>query len=146
MTRAQVTSEIGGQARGMPGPYRVVLVEDPAIAAVLKRLFEMLGQQVATADTGRGGIELVMETQPDVVFARIELPDMDGFQFAREVRSGCAKRPVLVAHTGYNKSEIAKKAKEAGFDLYVMKPMTLEQLRSVFSFVAGESGCEQILL
>ena len=82
MTRANATSEIGGGMWAMPGQYRVVLVEDPAIARVLKRLLEMLGQQVETAETGRVGIELVMETQPDVVFARIELPDMDGFQFA----------------------------------------------------------------
>ena len=53
---------------------------------------------------------------------------------------------MLIAHTGYLKSEIAEDAKEAGFDLYVMKPMVLEHLRGVFSFVAGESDCEQILL
>lgn len=146
MTRAQGTSENGGGMRAMPGPYRVVIVDGPQIASTLRRLLEMLGQQVETANTGRDGIELVIETQPDVVFAQIDLPDMNGFQFAREVRSGCAKRPVLVAHTGYNKSEVAKEAKEAGFDLYMQKPMPIEDLRGVFSFVAGESGSEQILL
>ena len=48
MTRAHATSEIGGGTRAMPGPYRVVIVEGPEIASVLRRLLERLGQQVDT--------------------------------------------------------------------------------------------------
>ena len=92
------TSENGGGTRAIPGPYRVVIVDGPEIASVLRRLLEMLGQQVETANTGQGGIELVMETQPDVVFARIKLPDMDGFEFAGDSQRVCEEAG---AHRAY---------------------------------------------
>jgi CheY-like chemotaxis protein len=147
MTLAQATSQsAGGATRAMAGPYRVVIIEEVAVARALGRLLEMLGQQVETANDGRSGIELVRATRPDVVFTRIVLPDMDGFQVARAIRSGGGKRPVLVAHTGYGRSEVAKEAKEAGFDLLVTKPVSIEQLRGALSFVAGETDCGGILL
>ena len=147
MTPAQSSSEnADGGMRAIHGPYRVVIIEERALALVLGRLLERLGQQVETAYDGRGGIKLVIATRPDIVFTRIELPDMDGFQFARDIRSRCGKRPVLVAHTGHGKSRMGSEAKEAGFDLFVVKPSGLKELRGVLSFMAGKRDCAEILL
>ncbi len=145
-SRQTILTSVASKRPVMRGPFRVVIVEETSIAIVLGRILEMLGQQVETARDGRSGAWLVRETEPDVVFTRIELPDMDGYQFAGEIRSSGGRQPVLVAHTGYGKWQIGKEAKEAGFDLLVTKPAPIEELRNVLSFVAGEFEGGSILL
>src|SRR5262245_57241111 len=122
MASASAASNIGFKQLGpLPGPYCVVVVEEGSVAIVTAKLLEKMGQQVVMAETARRGIELVNETQADLVLTRIQLPDIDGFKFARAIRSGSGKQPVLVAHTGYGRSEIAAEAKRAGFDLILTK-------------------------
>ena len=69
------------------------------------------------------------------------LPGIDGYEVARRVRAarpGAA--PMLVALTGYGGAEVAKLARDAGFDLHVTKPIELERLQSVLGASSAAGG------
>jgi CheY-like chemotaxis protein len=65
--------------------------------------------------------------RPDVVFADIGLPGIDGFELARRIRADKAG-PRLVALTGYDHPEQRRRGAEAGFDAYLVKPVEIETL------------------
>jgi CheY-like chemotaxis protein len=130
----------------LPGPHKVVVIETPELASSLRRLLEVMGQHVEIAHYGRSGIELVNSIDPDIVFTRIEHPDMDGFCVAEEIRNKHPKEPLLVAYTGYGKWQIGERAKQAGFDLILTKPPTLVELFNALACVSGTIDCEEIRL
>ena len=67
--------------------------------------------------------------RPDVVFSDIGMPGMDGYELARQLRKepGLAS-VVLVALTGYGQDHDRQRAKEAGFDFHLVKPVSFESL------------------
>lgn len=68
--------------------------------------------------------------RPDVVLCDIGLPGMSGYAVAQALRSDLALRGAfLIALTGYALPEDQRRAKDAGFDVHLMKPPTIEQLR-----------------
>ena len=70
-----------------------------------------------------------MQLQPDVALVDVGLPLIDGYEVARRVRAaGGAMR--LVALTGYGRDDDVRQAREAGFDLHLLKPAGVEQLQA----------------
>ena len=83
-------------------------------------------------DAGAAGIEQVLSLRPDVAIVDIGLPDMDGYEVARQIRKSETGRDIkLVALTGYGQDEDRQRAVKAGFDRHLVKPATLETLRTV---------------
>jgi two-component system CheB/CheR fusion protein len=67
--------------------------------------------------------------RPDIVLIDIGLPGIDGFEVARRVRSSAnGAGPYLIALTGYGSPEVKAKAKQAGFDMHMTKPVDLAAL------------------
>jgi signal transduction histidine kinase/CheY-like chemotaxis protein len=115
---------------------RVVLVEDGTdIRELLQELLEMDGHAVYTAADGPTGVERILEVQPDVAFVDIGLPEIDGYEVARQVRAH-GSQTVLVALTGYGQLEDQRHAKEAGFDRHMTKPVDLAELQQALVAVA----------
>ena len=116
-------------ARGRP--YRVLVIEDHVDAAEsLQYLLEFAGHTVAVAHTGAAGIETARTFQPEVVLCDVGLPDgMDGYAVARALRSEPGLSQCrLVALTGYGRHQDRQRAREAGFDLHVVKPVDVSDL------------------
>jgi CheY-like chemotaxis protein len=116
------------------GPIRILAVDDNRGARmVLARLFERLGpHQVQTAKDGPSALQQFDLFAPHLVVLDIGLPGMSGFDVAREIRRECRHDAVLlVALTGYGQKEDHQKSKEAGFDLHLVKPPGIEQLREL---------------
>jgi signal transduction histidine kinase/ActR/RegA family two-component response regulator len=110
-------------------PARVVLVEDGAdIRDLLKEWLEMEGHAVFTAEDGPTGVERILEVQPDIAFVDIGLPDLDGYEVAKQVRANGSKA-VLVALTGYGQVDDRRRAGQAGFDRHMTKPVDLAELQ-----------------
>ncbi len=123
--RARTRSNDAADPGTARGPRRRVLVIDDNrdAAESLAQLVEMFGHDVEVAFDAFTGLGKASKSLPDVVLCDIGLPGMDGYEFARQLRSLSAPRAVrLVAVSGYAQTDDVEKAAEAGFDGHVAKP------------------------
>jgi CheY-like chemotaxis protein len=105
--------------------YEILLVEDNADALeTLRLLLELEGHRVATAETGEHAIQLALQKRFTAALIDIGLPDLDGYQVARRIRSsGVCDQMLLIALTGYGQPEDVRRALAAGFNAHVVKPV-----------------------
>ncbi len=116
-------------------PRRVLVIEDnPDAARSLKLVLEFKGHIVSVAFSGKQALEQARTFSPEVVLCDIGLPEMDGYQVARALRSDSATRDVvLIALTGYASAEDHRDAMKAGFDHHMAKPADLEALDRILA-------------
>jgi signal transduction histidine kinase/ActR/RegA family two-component response regulator len=107
------------------GCARVILVEDNVDAAEsLQALLEVLGHRVRVAGNGPRALAMAEADPPNVMLVDIGLPGMDGYEVARRARADARLRHViLVALTGYGREEDRERARDAGFDHHLVKPV-----------------------
>jgi CheY-like chemotaxis protein len=140
--------ELGdGGAAALVGPALKVLVADDNrdAADTCATLIEVLGHRVETAYTGQRALELAGRFQPHVLLLDIGLPDLNGYELAKQIRAATwARRTVLIAVTGWGQEEHQRRALEAGFDHHLTKPLAAETLefllQSVSSMLRGPGG------
>jgi PAS domain S-box-containing protein len=127
----------GPAAPGMPSeerpanrPCRVLVVEDNRDAAeTLRDLLELSGHEVAVAYSGPAGVATAREFWPEVVLCDLGLPGMDGYAVATELRRDTATASArLIAISGYGQEEDRLRARAAGFDEHLTKPIDLGEL------------------
>ena len=107
---------------------RVLLVEDDVdIAAPLVRGLEREGFEVTHRETGTGALEAsVGPDGPDVVLLDLGLPDIDGFEVCRRMRSGSEVPIIVVTARGDEVDRVV--GLELGADDYVVKPFGFREL------------------
>jgi two-component system CheB/CheR fusion protein len=117
---------------------KLLVVEDNEDAReMLRMLLESYGYEVGTAEDGISALTAIEAAQPDVAFVDIGLPEMDGYDVARRIRTKhIADDTRLVALTGYGQSSNQSKAREAGFDHHLTKPVNMDRLRGLLEEVA----------
>ncbi|MCF4120099.1 response regulator transcription factor [Antribacter sp. KLBMP9083] len=125
----------------------VLLAEDdPAIAEPLARALTREGYDVVVQGTGKGAIESA--SGADIVVLDLGLPDMDGLDVAREIRSSGLTVPVLVLTARADEVDLVV-GLDAGADDYVTKPFRLAELlarvRALLRRSHGETGEEEEL-
>jgi CheY-like chemotaxis protein/anti-sigma regulatory factor (Ser/Thr protein kinase) len=110
---------------GEPGSLRVLVVDDNVdMAMSLSILLQMHRHRVEMAHDGPAALELSQARPFDVILLDIGLPSVDGYEVARRIRArGGDARPLLVAISGYGFDTDRRRAEEAGFDLYLVKPV-----------------------
>lgn len=114
----------GAQARS------VLVVDDmEANRAVVARRLEKLGYMVTCVDTGPAALAMLKQWQPDVLLLDYMMPQMNGIEVLRELRSHAATRelPVIMV-TARAESEAIVEALSAGADDYVTKPLDFDVL------------------
>jgi PAS domain S-box-containing protein len=119
----------------VPARRRVLVVEDEADSReCLKLLLETEGHQVTLTDNGAAALEEIARFRPDIALVDVGLPGMDGYEIARRARAlEAGKALKLVAITGYGGEAHRRRARSAGFDMHVVKPISYEQLARVFN-------------
>jgi CheY-like chemotaxis protein len=122
------------------GQRRVLVVDDDAGSReALRALVRAWGHDVDVAEDGEHAIELTTSRRPAVVLLDIGMPDMDGYDVARRIRSAPGgHQPYLVALTGWGGSEDRRVARTAGFDAFVVKPADLDALQALIAAAPGE--------
>jgi len=111
-------------------PIKVLVIDDDVdVAEVVTVLLDVCGYQVATALSGREGIEAVSIFKPDVILLDLEMPDVDGLQVVSALAKRGTDTPAkLIAYTGYSFGPMYKAALSAGFHKIVCKPSSIESL------------------
>jgi CheY-like chemotaxis protein len=110
----------------------IVVVEDNEDSAdMMSTWLEHLGHEVRVARTGPDGVAMVLAAHPDVVLCDIGLPGMDGVDVCRRIVVGMPAPPMMIALTGWGSERDLARTLDAGFDQHLVKPVELEQLRSV---------------
>jgi signal transduction histidine kinase len=112
---------------------KIIVIDDNQDATrTLSELLELAGNEVKTANTGKEGIAVAENFQPNIVFLDIGLPDMTGYEVAQKIRSiEPIRHCYLIALTGYGTEADRKMALEAGFDLHLTKPLDYEKIESL---------------
>jgi signal transduction histidine kinase/CheY-like chemotaxis protein len=110
--------------------HRILLVEDNAEArTTMHAALELDGHRVFQAADGGTGLRAVALVKPDVAVIDIGLPDVDGYEVAERLRATPEReKMVLIAVTGFERPDTQRRAREAGFDEYVAKPVAPEAL------------------
>lgn len=119
---------------------KVLVVEDNALNLKLVRdVLEHAGYDVTAADTGEQGVAAAASEPPDLVLLDLQLPGIDGHETLRRLRDGVLPDGVpVVAVTALAMAEDHDRARRAGFDGYLEKPISPRSLPSqVERFLAG---------
>ena len=115
-------------------PLRILLVDDNATNRKLgSKVLERLGYRPELAGDGRSAIARYAEERHDVILMDIEMPDMDGLEATRLIRSSGssgAGQPFIVALTANAMAGDRERYLEAGMDDYLSKPLRVEELVS----------------
>jgi two-component system CheB/CheR fusion protein len=111
-------------------PRRVLIVDDNEDAAnSLAMILELGGHETASVYTAVDALQRAAAFRPDVVLLDIGLPGMDGYEVAQKMRELPGLRDIrLVAVTGYGRSDDRLRAREAGFDDHLTKPVEFASL------------------
>lgn len=121
------------KAPGMSGIYtppRVLVVDDePPIRDILKFQLENAGFVVKCAEDGAEGLQMAQEDPPDLVLLDLMIPQMDGYEVCRRLKSGYETRhiPVIIL-TARGELDEKLKGLENGANDYVTKPFSMPEL------------------
>jgi CheY-like chemotaxis protein len=112
------------------GKHRILLIEDDEDSSdVIRMKLVALGHEVRAAADGAEGVRVMAEFRPDVVLVDVGLPDIDGYEVARQLRAASTgEEQYLVALTGHGGDAAKARARTAGFDEHLLKPIRLDDL------------------
>jgi signal transduction histidine kinase/ActR/RegA family two-component response regulator len=118
-------SEPSPSATQKVSPLKILVVDDNQDGAQLMGLsLEMSGHHVRIANSGRDALELAEQHRPDVIILDIGMPDMSGHEVAQIIRTKpWGKDIFLLAVTGWGQASDVEKARVAGFDKHLTKPV-----------------------
>ena len=126
---------------------RVLLVEDNDInVEVAQELLGIVGIQAETALNGQLAVDCVLEKEPgyyDLIFMDIQMPVMNGYEAARAIRSSGREdlRSIpIIAMTANAFSDDIRKARDAGMDDHISKPVDLGRLEEVLRKWIAQAG------
>ena len=122
--------------------HRILVVEDNTKNLKLVRdVLQFAGFEIIVATTGEDGVELAAREHPDLVLMDLQLPGIDGIEALRQIREmpDVGHVPVL-AVTAFVMDEDRRRAKRAGFDGYVEKPISVRGLTDQVRAVLATEG------
>ncbi len=111
----------------MPNQSILVVDDNPANLKLMRFLLSSRGYSVQTAEDAEQARTQLEQTLPDLVLMDLQLPGVDGLTLTRELRNSPRTRHlVVVAVTAYAMKGDEERAKEAGVDGYITKPISKE--------------------
>lgn len=111
----------------------ILYIEDnPDNMLLVKRALESRGYHLVESMTGIGGVETAERNEVDLILLDINLPDIDGYEVARRLRSSSNKHslaytPIIAITANALKGDV-EKALAAGCDVYMSKPINIREL------------------
>jgi len=121
---SSATSEAERSAAAPQAQRRILVADDNVDSAeTLASLLRSAGHEVRTAHEGVSAVETWKAFHPDLAILDIGCRDLNGYEVARQIRSREDNHTVLVAVTGWGHEEDKRRARDAGFDHHLTKPV-----------------------
>lgn len=119
----------------------ILYIDDDLDSIMLvKKILDLRGYEIRWGFNGKEGLDLAM-SHPGVILLDIRLPDMSGYEVARQLRSSGRRQLAsvpIIAITAYDSLGEEEKALEAGCDLYMNKPIDMRVLsRHIEAFLSA---------
>jgi signal transduction histidine kinase/ligand-binding sensor domain-containing protein/CheY-like chemotaxis protein len=127
-------------------PLRILLVEDNRInQKVAMRLLKRLGYEADLATNGLEGAQAAEKYAYDIVFMDVQMPELDGFDATRRIRSASAiaSQPRIIGMTANAMNGAQEECFLAGMDDYMAKPFTLDDLKAAIQRNIGKAKSVQ---
>ena len=108
---------------------KILIVDDEQLTrAVLQHNVILAGYDVIVASNGREAMQKIQEVTPDLIVVDLVMPDMNGFEMLRRIRSNkeTMQTPVIVVSALQGQTDI-EEAKTSGADIYLTKPINPEE-------------------
>lgn len=120
-------------------PRRVLLVDDHIESIVnAGKLLEAYGYEVRMAFNGLQAVSTAVAFRPDVALIDLSLPLLDGYGVAKRLRAMPETRDAtLIALTGWGADDVMTEARDAGFDLHIVKPLSFDALLAALATVGA---------
>ena len=118
---------LDGDASAATMPRVLVVDDDAPSAYTLVRVVRSLGYAADAALCGEEAVEMAQTLQPQVILLDLRMPDIDGCELARLLRS-MASGPRIIATTAYGEPEERKRTRAAGFEAHLVKPIDASML------------------
>jgi signal transduction histidine kinase/ActR/RegA family two-component response regulator len=126
---------------------RILVAEDnPVNRKLACKILEKRGHLVASAQNGREALEAVQASGFDLVLMDVQMPEMDGIEATRRIRSWeqpPRRRTMIAAMTAHAMAEDRERCLAAGMDSYVTKPLQIAQLAKVLREAADAASATE---
>lgn len=106
----------------------LIIEDDKAVRNLISTTLEMDGYRFMTAENGAQGILSAASQQPDIILLDLGLPDMDGTEVIRKIRSWSQLPIIVISARSEDRDKID--ALDAGADDYLTKPFSVDELRA----------------
>jgi CheY-like chemotaxis protein len=122
---------MGFQARGL---FILIADDNRDLATSLAFLLRLAGFEVEAVHDGREALRVARARRPDAVLLDIGLPGIDGFRVAQQMRTDpVLKNVLIIAISGYDPSVFPGRARRAGFDHHLVKPVEFQAITSLLA-------------
>ena len=134
---AMADQDLPGASAG--AGQRVVVIDDNRdITDSLCELLSLFGYEATACNDGSEGIATVARVLPHFVFVDIGMPSVSGYEVVARIRATAAGQHMkLIAMTGWGQPEDRRRSREAGFDVHLVKPVGMGELRAALGADAG---------
>ena len=117
---------------------RVIICDDNKDhASTLEAMMRFEGHDPTVCNDGRRCIAAAFECKPQAALLDLAMPGIDGFEIAAALRRSLGRGVLIIAITGYGSEDYRRRAKEAGFDLYFLKPADANTIVAALNHRSG---------
>jgi len=120
---------------GLTSTCRILVVDDNTdVADSLGMVLRVLGAEVRVVYSGSAALKALDAFNPTVVLLDVGMPEMDGYELARQIRQQPRFHEVkLIALTGWGQEDDRRRSRAAGFDHHLVKPVDIDVLQTVLA-------------
>jgi CheY-like chemotaxis protein len=146
MTHISFVPELNGSGRreeaqrAVAGVPILVVEDNESIRGLIQVVLKSAGYEVHTVSDAERAFEAALSIRPRMILTDIQLPGMNGLELTRRLRADAATADIIIlAVTAYAMEGDDRKAREAGCDGYISKPLDVKALPDTVSEYLGRS-------
>lgn len=132
LTEKKEVAELVSSKQVYEGSKVLIAEDNPMNVLVISKLLEEFGVETEVAKNGKEAVEMARVGKFDLIFMDVHMPEMDGLQATRILKSEGSKVPIVALSANITKAA-RKEADDSGMEEYVTKPFTREGILKVLN-------------
>ncbi len=121
-----------------------IIDDEPQNIELLCDLLQVTGYSTNVATNGKEGVELTKTSKPDLILMDIQMPEMDGLEATRILKTDAATKDIpILALSSYAMKGDKERILAAGCDEYLSKPLVIKELlKMIAEYLSGEGTAQ----